>query len=181
MNTTPSPPHRRPVPSDAYFTLMADAGGVGFVWCGDAVAVVPLTEEGDVLLAVEYSPAFGREILTVVSGSIEEGEPIEDTANRELQEELGRRAGRLDFLGELHPFKYLTTRQFAFLARDLVPSKLTGDETHAVSERRIPLSSFTDLCRSGELHDAPAIAALTLARAFLEPDDAGAPHGRRKR
>jgi 8-oxo-dGTP pyrophosphatase MutT (NUDIX family) len=178
MNATPAPPHGRPVPNDAYFTLMADAEGVGFIHCGDAVAVVPLTDEGDVLLAVEYSPAFGREILTLVSGSIEEGEPIEDTANRELQEELGYRAGRLDYLGELHPFKYLTTRLFAFLARDLVPSKLAGDETHPIAGRRVSLRGFTDLCRSGELHDAPAIAALTLARAFLEPDDAGDPRGR---
>jgi ADP-ribose diphosphatase len=156
---------------------MADAEGVGFVRCDHAVAVVPLTDEGDVLMAVEYSPAFGREILTLVSGSIEEGEPLEEAANRELQEELGYRAGRLDFLGELHPFKYLTTRLFAFLARDLVPSKLVGDETHPITQRSLPLSSFTELCRSGELHDAPAIAALSLTRAFLDLEDAGVPQG----
>jgi len=168
MNYIPKPPHGRPVPSDPYFTLMADAAGVGFIHCGDAVAVVPLTEEGDALLIVEYSPAFGRKILTLVSGSIEAGESLEETANRELQEELGYRAGRLDFLGELHPFKYLTTRQFVFLARDLTPSKLAGDETHAITGRRIPLKGFTDLCRAGELQDAIAIAGLCWTRDFLE-------------
>jgi ADP-ribose diphosphatase len=164
---TPRRPHGRPVQSDPYFTLMADADGVGFIHCGDAVVVIPLTDEGDALLAVEYSPAFGREILTLVSGSVEPGESLEEAANRELQEELGYRAGRLDFLGELHPFKYLTTRQFVFLARDLVPSKLAGDETHAITERRVVLNDFTGLCRTGELQDASAIATLCLARDYL--------------
>jgi ADP-ribose diphosphatase len=171
MSAMPAPPQSRRVPNGPYFTLMADAEGVGYVHCDDAVAVVPLTDVGDVLLAVEYSPAFGTEILTLVSGLIEPDESPEEAANRELREELGYRAGRLDFLGELHPFKYLTTRLFAFLARDLVPSKLAGDETHAITERRIPLNGSAELCRSGELNDAPAIAALTLAGGFLEMHD----------
>jgi ADP-ribose diphosphatase len=171
MQYTPQPPHGQPVQSDPHFTLMADADGVGFIHCGDAVVVVPLTASGDVLLAVERSPAMDREILTLVSGSIEAGESLEDAANRELQEELGWLAGRLDFLGELHPFKYLTTRQFAFLARDLTPSKLAGDETHAITERRVPLNDFTVLCQAGELQDASAIAALCLARDYLTRSD----------
>ena len=44
MKYTSKPPHGRPVQSDPYFTLMADADGVGFVHCGDAVAIVPLTD-----------------------------------------------------------------------------------------------------------------------------------------
>jgi len=175
MNATPAPPHGRPVFSDAYFTLMVDGDGTGFVHCGNAVGVVPLTDAGDVLLAVEYSPAFGREILTLVSGSIEAGEPLEEAANRELQEELGYRAGRLDFLGELRPFKYLTTRLFVFLARDLTPNKRTGDETHPIMQRRVPLVGFADLCISGELHDALAMAALTLTRRFLDLQNGGSP------
>ena len=82
MTYTPQPPHGQPVQSDPYFTLMADADGVGFIHCGDAVVVVPLTASGDVLLAVERSPAMDREILTLVSGSIEAGESLEEAANR---------------------------------------------------------------------------------------------------
>jgi len=168
MDYTPNSLHGQPVQSDPYFTLLADADGVGFVYCGDAVVVLPLTDEGDALLAVEYASAFGREILTLVSGSIEAGESLEEAANRELQEELGYRAGRLDFLGELHPFKYLTTRQFVFLARDLVPSKLPGDELYPVTARGVALAEFAYTCEVGELHDSAAIAALFLAQRFLK-------------
>jgi 8-oxo-dGTP pyrophosphatase MutT (NUDIX family) len=146
---------------------MAGDDGVGFVHCSDGVLVVPLTDDGQVLMAVERSPAFDREVLVLVGGEVEEGEPLQETANRELQEELGWRAERMEFLGELHPFKYLTSRQFVFLARDLVPSKLEGDEVYPVGTRTVPLDSFLDLCSEGELHDAASIAALCLAQRFL--------------
>ena len=166
----PRVPHGRTISSDLYFTLMADADGVGFVHCSDGVVVVPLTDDGQVLMAVERSPAFDSDALVLVGGEVEEGEPLEETANRELQEELGWRAERIEFLGEFHPFKYLTSRQFVFLARDLAPSKLEGDEMYPVGTRKVPLDDFVDLCTGGELHDATAIAALCLAQCFLRQE-----------
>jgi len=166
----PREPHGRTISNDPYFALMADADGVGFVHCSDGVVVVPLTEDGQVLMAVERSPAFDREVLVLVGGEVEEGEPLEETANRELQEELGWRGERIEFLGELHPFKYLTSRHFVFLARDLVPSKLEGDEMYPVGTRKVSLDSFLDLCTGGELHDATAIAALCLAQHFFRQE-----------
>jgi 8-oxo-dGTP pyrophosphatase MutT (NUDIX family) len=167
MQYAPVQPLGVPILHDPYFQLMADAEGVGFIHCGDGVLVVPMTGDGQVLLAIERSPAFGREILTLVSGAVEEGEPLEETANRELQEELGWRADRIDFLGEIHPFKYLDSRQFVFLARGLVLRKLEGDERHPVRTRSVSLSAWPGLCERGELQDALAIAALCLAESYL--------------
>jgi ADP-ribose diphosphatase len=168
MRYKPRTPHGHAIDSDPYFTLLADQYGDGFVHCGDGVLVVPMTDDGYVLMAVERSPAFDREVLGLVGGEVEGGEPLEETANRELQEELGWRAERIDFLGELHPFKYLTSRQFVFLARDLTPSELEGDEKHPVRMRKVKLACFTELCTSGELQDAPSIAALSMAQKYLE-------------
>ena len=164
MEVKSIPPAARPAAAAAYFTLRADAEGVEYVHCGDGVVVVPLTGDGEVLLAVEYSPAFGREILTLVGGSVDQGESLEEAANRELQEELGWRAERLELLAELHPFKYLDSRQFLFLAQGLVPGRLQGDERHPVRTRSIPLDGWMELCVRGELQDALAIAALSLAQ-----------------
>jgi ADP-ribose diphosphatase len=166
----PRDPKGRPIARDAYFSLMADADGVGFVHCGDGVLVVPLTDDAQVLLAIERSPAFDREVLALVGGSVEPGERLEETANRELQEELGWRAARMDYLGELHPFKYLTCRQMVFLARDLSRSRLEGDERHPVRACRVPLDRFLELFASGELHDAATLAALCLAQEFMRKE-----------
>ncbi len=170
MEYVPAEAHGHDVSSDPYFAIVADDDGVGFVRCGDGVLVVPLSDEGEVLLAMEHSPAFRGPHLGLVAGALRAGERLEQAANRELQEELGWRAGRVDYLGELHVWKYLTTRQFVFLARDLVPSRLPGDERYPVLERRVPLEGFLALCTSGELHDALAVAALCLTREFLSKE-----------
>ena len=135
---------------------MAGEDDVGLIHCGDGVLVVPLDDAGNVLLAVERSAAFDRELLLLVGGSVEPGEPLEETANRELPGGTGWRAEQIDFLGEVRPFKYLTSRQFVFLARGLTPSKLDGDELYPIATRTIPLDSFISLCLSGESFDARA-------------------------
>jgi ADP-ribose diphosphatase len=163
----PSKPHGRSISSDPYLVLRADEDGVGFVQCDDGVLVVPLDEDGNVLLAVERSAALNREALVLAGGMVEPDEPLELTADRELQEELGWRADELAYLGELHPFKHLASRQFVFLARGLTPSRRPGDERYPIGVRRVSLAGFTLLCAAGELHDAPTIAALCLAQNFL--------------
>ena len=87
---------------------------------------------------------------------------------RELQEEIGFRAGRLDFLGELRPYsKYLAARTFVYLARDMTPHKLEGDEDHDIGVHLTPLSEFERLIAASRLLDARVIAALYLAQDFL--------------
>jgi hypothetical protein len=81
----PSKPHGHPITRDRYFTLLADDDGVGFVHCDDGVLVVPLDDRGNVLLAVERSVAFDREVLLLAGGTVEPGEPLQQTADRELQ------------------------------------------------------------------------------------------------
>jgi 8-oxo-dGTP pyrophosphatase MutT (NUDIX family) len=92
------------------------------------------------------------------------------TAARELQEEVGYRAGRLEFVGELRPFsKYLTTRSFVYLARDLVPSAIADrDENYEIGVERVPLARFEVEVAAGRLVDARVVAALFLARALIE-------------
>ena len=173
MEHKPIEEHGHRIDTDPYFRLMANDDGVGFVQCGDGVLVLPLTAQREVLLAVERSVAFDEDVLGLVTGSVETGEPLEETANRELQEELGFRAERIDFLGELHPFKYLTCRQFAFLARDLLPARLEGDEQYPVDARSVRLDQMPHLVATGELHDALTIAVVSLAQAFLRNEMRG--------
>jgi 8-oxo-dGTP pyrophosphatase MutT (NUDIX family) len=152
-----------------WFSILADASGTEFVHSGDEVLVIVLTAKGEALLTVEPSAAFGEPTLILPGGETEPGEPHDVTANRELQEEIGYKAGRLDFLGELRPFsKYLTVRSFCYLARDLTPSRLAGDEDYAINIEWVPLASFGQLIVAGRLLDARVITALYMARGFLK-------------
>lgn len=152
-----------------YFALGRDAHDTLFIKVRDEVMTIPLDAQGNVLLAVEPAPAFGQDVWVFSGGIAEPGETHEITANRELREELGYAAGRLDFLGELWPWsKYLTARSFIYLARDLVASSLVGDEGYTIGIERVPLVGFEAYIASGQLRDARVIAGLYLARAYLQ-------------
>jgi ADP-ribose diphosphatase len=157
-----------------WFALERDARGESYIRpSSDEVLVVALDtglDAGDeLLLAREPSAAFGEPVLILPGGCVEAGEPHEATANRELQEELGFRAARLDRLGELWPWaKYLRLRSYLYLARELEPSHLDGDEGYEIGIERVPLAQLEELIGSGRLRDARAIAALYIARTFLD-------------
>jgi len=155
-----------------YFSILVDAYGTEFVRTGDEVLVVPFTAEEKVILTSEPSAAFDEPTLILPGGETEPGEPHVETGNRELQEEIGYKAGQLDFLGELRPFsKYLTVRSFVYLARDLTRSHLEGDEDYTISVVQVPLAEFEPLIAAGRLLDARVIAAIYLTRNFLKEEN----------
>jgi ADP-ribose diphosphatase len=151
-----------------YFSFLIGATGEEFVQCGDEVMIVALTADHQVIFTIEPSAAFGEPVLILPGGQVEPNEPLHETANRELQEEIGFRAARIDFLGKLRPFsKYLSTESHIFLGRDLTPSPLPGDEQYTIGLERHTLGNVDDLINAQRLQDARVIAALCLARHFL--------------
>ena len=82
-----------------------------------------------------------------------------------MQEEIGFRSEQLTLLGELRPWsKYLSVRTFVYLACNLIPSALKGDEDYEIKTERVHLDKFESLITSGRLTDARVIAALYLTR-----------------
>jgi len=117
--------------------------GIPYLWMPSGVLAVPITSEREIVFITELSPAYGERVLFLPGGGIEPGEDPAESANRELQEEAGFKAGRLERLGRLHPLvKYLQAHLTVFLARDLEISKLTGDERWEVGVERIPLAAL---------------------------------------
>ena len=135
------------------------------------VTIVPINKDGTVFLVREYLTGAGEYQLGLCKGGIELGHTPEETAQRELQEEVGYKAGRLDKLAEvfLHP-AYTTAKTHIFLARDLKESKLVGDEGEELEVVSYPFKDFEKLIDSGEIHDARIIAALYLAKRFLDKE-----------
>jgi len=155
--------------NDSYFSLALDENGIEYVYTGNEVLIIPFTAEEEVILTIEPSAAFGEPTVILPGGETEPDEEHPATARRELQEEIGYDAHRLDFLGELRPFsKYLTVRSFVYLARELIPSQLPGDEDYPIDLERVPLAAFESLIADGRLLDARVIAALYMARTFLQ-------------
>jgi ADP-ribose pyrophosphatase len=140
-----------------------------------AVVVVPViaSEDGgsDALLVRQWRVATGRNLLEVPAGKRDvEGEPPETTANRELEEEIGYVAGRLDKLCEFYNSPgFCDEYTHLFLATELEERTraAVSHEEAAMTIERVPLDRVDDLIATGELVDAKSIIGLLLARRFL--------------
>ncbi len=140
-----------------------------------AVAVVPLVDDHSALLVRQYRAAVDRELLEIPAGKRDvEGEPVRVTAARELEEEVGRVAGRLDLVARFYNSVGISDEYtHVFVARDLtvVPTDLQGIEEHHMTTEVVALADVPALIASGELADAKTIIGLTLAAAGAPPLD----------
>jgi ADP-ribose pyrophosphatase len=128
-----------------------------------AAAIVALTDDDQVLLVRQYRHAAGGYIVEIPAGKLD-GETPDVCAARELIEEAGVEAGRLEVLGSI-----VTTPGFSdevihvFLATDLRPAtqKLEADEVLTVE--RVPFATALAMCARGEIRDAKSMCGLLLA------------------
>ena len=136
-----------------------------------AVSVVPLERDGAVLLVRQYRAAIDRELLEIPAGKRDVAdEPPELTAHRELAEEVGRVAARMDLLGTFYNSPgFCDEYSYTYLARDLtqVPVEAHSVEEASMTIERHSLDAAIGLIASGEIVDAKTIIALTLARDLI--------------
>ena len=129
-----------------------------------ASAVVPLQEDGRVVLIRQYRHAAGGTIYEVPAGRLGPGERPLDCARRELAEEVGREAAQWEPLGAVWTTPGFTDEKIhLFLARNLTPvsQALEHDEVIEVVEQ--PLSEAIAMIHRGEINDGKTICALMLA------------------
>lgn len=132
------------------------------------VCVLPLDERGWVHLTSEFHYAIGRISLEGVSGGIEPGEDPLETAQRELQEELGLVAGQWRPLVKLDPYTTIIRSPVQlYLATELSPAPAAPEGTELIEIVEMPLQQAISMIHQGEITHAPTCVALLLAAADL--------------
>ena len=133
-----------------------------------AVIIVPMMDEHTVLLAREYACGLHHYELGLPKGRVEHGESIIEAANREMKEEIGYGARRLE---EINAFSlapgYMTHITHIVLARDLYTEKLEGDEPEELDVVPWPLDDLASLAAREDCTEGRSIAALYFARDYL--------------
>lgn len=133
-----------------------------------AVLIVPITANNELILVKEYAVGVERYELTFPKGIIDEGEEPAATAQRELQEEAGFAARRVDFLKTLAISPaYMCNTLEIYLARDLYPQSLPGDEPEFLEVIYWPFESYHELLQQENFSGSLSTAALFLAKEFL--------------
>ncbi len=129
-----------------------------------AAAVVPFLDRAHVILLRQYRHAAGGTIWEVPAGKLDGGEDPELCAARELAEETGYTAGRIERTGSI-----LTTPGFTderihlFCAFDLSPGASAHEDHEVIACEVVPLARALAMIESGEITDGKTIAALYLA------------------
>lgn len=133
------------------------------------VAVVPVTDDGHVVCVRQFRAAVGSWLLEVPAGIRDVGdEPPEVTARRELAEEAGLAADRVELVATIHNSPgFADERGLIFLATGLaeVPTDRQGVEEDHMEVVRVPLADAARLVASGEVTDAKTVVGLLLAAA----------------
>ena len=134
-----------------------------------AVCIVPIDNDGNVVLVRQYRKPAEDALLEVPAGGVEDGEISEEAVLRELQEEIGYTADHLEHLSSFWVAPgWATEYMHAYLATGLRESKLDGDEDENIEVVRLRFDEAIRMLKSGEINDGKTIAALLLAQPLLD-------------
>lgn len=133
-----------------------------------SVSILPV--DGDrVFLIRQYRYPLDDYIWEVPAGTLEEGESPEECALRELEEETGLRAGRLEKMFEAYLIPgYGTEKMHFFLATDLTPGEMHPEPSERIEVHEIPINMAMDMIKSNEIVDIKTVAALLWYREMRE-------------
>lgn len=127
-----------------------------------AAAVIPITDDGKVVMVRQFRNALDRETLEIPAGGLDSyDEPTMAAAARELEEETGYKSNHLELL-----ITVATTVAFCnekidiYLAKNLIPSKQNLDEDEYVEVEEYTVEELADMIYAGKINDSKTIAAI---------------------
>lgn len=136
---------------------------------GSAV-VIPVFEDGTVALVRQYRHAAGKHLLEICAGTLNTGEDPQEGALRELEEEIGVTAGKIEKLCEFWVSPgFLTEKMHLYLATDLTETKQDLEADEILTVERHTFAELLELIRTGQIEDAKTIVGVTLAADKFRP------------
>lgn len=127
-----------------------------------AAAVVPVMDDGRILMVRQYRNALERYTLEIPAGKLDAAdEPGLVCSKRELEEETGFKSENIEWLITLRTtVAFCNEKIEIYVARDLQPSRQNLDEDEFVDVRPYELSELKQMIFSGKIEDAKTVAAL---------------------
>lgn len=134
-----------------------------------AVAIVPIKDDGKIVMVKQFRYPSGQVLLEIPAGKIDKGETIpENTARRELREETGYTAEKLHYLGKLNPSVAYTEEVIhLYAATGLTEGETEFDEDEALDIVEYDYDEAFSMAASGHLVDAKTVAGIFMAKEQL--------------
>jgi ADP-ribose diphosphatase len=135
-----------------------------------SAAIVAVDSDSSIYLIKQYRHPTRKCLLELPAGTLSPGERPEDGAARELEEECGFQAQRLDLLSEFFVSPgFLQEKMWVFLATDLIKTNARPEDDEILEVVRIPFGDALQRITSGEIQDAKTIIGLVLAAPRFGP------------
>ena len=133
-----------------------------FIGHKGAAAVVAVNEDGKLLMVRQYRNALDRETLEIPAGALDSvDEPTHVAAARELEEETGYKAGKLELLIKLRTtVAFCNERIDVYLATDLQPSKQNLDDDEFINVELYDIDELVQMIYDCKIEDSKTVAAL---------------------
>jgi len=126
-----------------------------------AVAILPILDDGRICFVKNYRVAVEETLVELPAGTLEENEPPETTAGRELAEETGYRAGKIQHLTEFYMSPgILGEKMYLFLATELQAGEMSLEPGEEIQTMLLDPQEALEMVRDGRIHDAKTILGL---------------------
>jgi ADP-ribose pyrophosphatase len=136
---------------------------------GSAV-IIPVFQDGTIAFVRQYRHPAVRYLLEAPAGTLKRGEVPEEGAARELEEELGCVAGRMEKLSEFFVSPgFCEEKMWVYLATELTETEQRPEDDEILEVVRIPFSQALSMITTGEIEDAKTIIGVMLAAPRIGP------------
>ena len=133
-----------------------------------AVVIIPVLPDGKIGLIRQYRYPMGMEQIELPAGKLDESEPPLVTAGRELEEEIGYKAGSLTEVTEIHPcIGYSDERMWIYLAEQLKVTKTNTDQDEFIELMPTELEEAVEMVWSGKITDVKTIIGILWTHRLL--------------
>lgn len=138
------------------------------VWHDGSAVIVPVFSDNTVALVKQYRHAAEKYLWEIPAGSLEKGEDAEEGSRRELKEEIGVTAGKIEKLSEFYVSPgFLSEKMFVFLATDLTETAQNLEDDELIEVKRFSFAEAFEMIRRNEIEDSKTMVGLILAGAKL--------------
>lgn len=132
-----------------------------FIGHHGAAAVVPVTNEGKILMVRQYRNALDRYTLEIPAGGLNGEEPTDVAAMRELEEETGYRTDKVVWLITIRTtVAFCNEKIDIYVAEHLIPSKQNLDEDEFIHVEAYDMQELEQMIYQGTIQDSKTISAL---------------------
>lgn len=130
----------------------------------DGVAILPITDDNSIVLVRQYRKAVERVLLELPAGILELNEEPGETAIRELKEETGLTANKVEYLMEFYTSPGFTDEKiYLFVAKDLEQGEPEPDEGEFLKIEKYHIDELVKMVNRGEIIDSKTIIGIQFA------------------